>query len=72
MLAFPLRCEFFGWIQLAQVDLALAIENVKMIQNTCGEISAPFFLPEMVRPSFPHRTVFGRRLDARDYSSSRQ
>jgi len=38
--------------------MMLANEDVKMIQYTSAEITAPFLLPEMVRSSFSFLGVF--------------
>jgi ubiquitin conjugation factor E4 B len=39
--------------------MMLANEDVKMIQYTSEEITAPFLLPEMVRSFFSYLVAFG-------------
>jgi ubiquitin conjugation factor E4 B len=38
--------------QVVRIDMTLANEDVKMLQYTSAEITAPFLLPEMVCPIF--------------------
>jgi hypothetical protein len=35
-------------MQVVRIDMMLANEDVKMLQYTTAEITAPFLLPEMV------------------------